>query len=229
VLCGNTFGAKTSHGQTQTHKTHHGPDLGEATTFSLIVYFAPLHEVHIQMAFLSWDSQMEVPKLPRLGLPQLWPPIPLCVDLWSGWDLKQRCHSHWELSNGMSHATCTQGNQFDFLLLMVESQTTNLTPGLSFGHNLCFKCLNESCEPILDIYFSIAFQWYKDFFNAMVFDPCDRSLKIWESIGTLTPKMGAHLGVWVFILTLSHTPGFPSWFAPLQALALVTSPRLGLR
>ncbi len=31
----NAFGARTSHGQTQTHKTHHGPDLGEATTFPL--------------------------------------------------------------------------------------------------------------------------------------------------------------------------------------------------
>jgi hypothetical protein len=38
---------------TQTHKTHHGLDLGEATTFPLIVYFVPLHEAHIQMAFIS--------------------------------------------------------------------------------------------------------------------------------------------------------------------------------
>jgi hypothetical protein len=36
-----TFGAKTSHGQPRIHKTHHGPDLGEATTFPHIVYFAP--------------------------------------------------------------------------------------------------------------------------------------------------------------------------------------------
>jgi hypothetical protein len=64
----STFGARTSHGQTQTHKTHHGPDLGETTTFPLIVYIVPLHEAHIQMAFCprtpkwgsrncqSWDS-----------------------------------------------------------------------------------------------------------------------------------------------------------------------------
>jgi len=45
------FGVKMSHGQPQTHKTHHGPDLGEATTFPLIVYFVPLHKTHIQMAF----------------------------------------------------------------------------------------------------------------------------------------------------------------------------------
>jgi hypothetical protein len=57
----STFGAKTSHGQTQTHKTNHGLDLGEATTFPLIVYSMPLHEVHIQMAFRpgtpKWESQ----------------------------------------------------------------------------------------------------------------------------------------------------------------------------
>jgi len=36
----SAFGARMNHGQTQihkTHKTHHGPDLGEATTFPLIV------------------------------------------------------------------------------------------------------------------------------------------------------------------------------------------------
>jgi len=69
----------------------------------------------------------------------------------------------------------------------------------------------------------------------MIFDPCNWSLKIWESIGTTTPKVGTHLGVWGFV----HSPtlprawdvslGLPSWPAPLQALALVVSPRLGLR
>jgi hypothetical protein len=39
-----------------THKTHHGPDLGEATTFPFIVYSATLQGGHIQMAFLSRDS-----------------------------------------------------------------------------------------------------------------------------------------------------------------------------
>ncbi len=47
----NIFGAKTNHGQIRTHKIHYSPDLGEATTFPLIVYFVPLHEAHIQMTF----------------------------------------------------------------------------------------------------------------------------------------------------------------------------------
>ncbi len=58
----STFGAKMNHEQTRTHKTHHSPDLGEATTFPHIVYFVPLHNAHIQMAFGS-------PKIPKVGTP----------------------------------------------------------------------------------------------------------------------------------------------------------------
>jgi hypothetical protein len=50
-----------NHEQTWIHKIHHGPDLGEAITFPLIVYFVPFHEAHIQMAFClgtpKWESQ----------------------------------------------------------------------------------------------------------------------------------------------------------------------------
>jgi len=71
----------------------------------------------------------------------------------------------------------------------------------------------------------------------MGFDPCNLPLKIRESIGTPTPKMGVHLGVWRFIPSHSFafpgawdvTLGLPSCPATLQALALVASPRLGLR
>jgi hypothetical protein len=36
----------------------------------------------------------------------------------------------------------------------------------------------------------------------MGFDPFNHSLKIWKSIETLSPKVGAHLGVWG---SFSHT------------------------
>ncbi len=62
----STFGVRRNHGQTRTHKTHHGPDLGEATTFPLTLYSMPLHEAHIQMAFChetpKWD-----PEIPKVG------------------------------------------------------------------------------------------------------------------------------------------------------------------
>jgi hypothetical protein len=93
---------------------------------------------------------------------------------------------------------------------MVGSQFGNLTPDTSFDHNLCFKCPNGSCKPNLDIYVPRAFQWYKELFNPMCFDPFHGFLKIWESIGTPTPKVGVHLGVWRFnspTLPYSQHPG----------------------
>ncbi len=51
-----------------------------------------------------------------------------------------------------------QGNRCDSQLLVVGSQIANLTPGPSFDYNLCVKCPNGSCEPILDIKVLRAFQ-----------------------------------------------------------------------
>jgi hypothetical protein len=65
----NTFGTRMSHGQTQTHKTYHNLDLGEATTLPLIVYFVPSHEASTQMSF------------PKLGLMPLRRPITLYENL----------------------------------------------------------------------------------------------------------------------------------------------------
>ncbi len=143
---------------------------------------------------------MGISKFPKLGLPQFWRPITLCAHLRLRWGLKKSCSFHWEISNNMWHATCTQGNRGDFWFVMVRSQI-----GKSFGYNLCFKYPNGSCEPISDIYVFKDFQWYKELFNLMGFDPCNGSLKIPESIGTPTPKVGVHLGVWGFIPSHSST------------------------
>jgi hypothetical protein len=65
----------------------------------------------------------------------------------------------------------------------------------------------------------------------MGFDPCNRSLKIQESIGTPTPTVGVHLGVCRFnypTLPYSQPPGSmkcDSW-ASLLACAFA-SPYLG--
>jgi len=101
---------------------------------------------------LSQDSQMAVLKFPKLRLSRLWGPIILCADLWLRWGLKQNCIPLWELSNDMWHTTYTQGNWGDSRVLLVGSQIANLIPSPSFGHNLCLKCSNESCKPILHIY-----------------------------------------------------------------------------
>jgi len=141
----NTFDAWTNHEQTRTHKTHHSLDLGEATTFPLIVY--SIHGQHPN-GTLSKDSQVGVPKFSKLGLSQFWRPITLCTDLKLRWGLKQSCSPCWDLFNGIYYATWTQGNQGNSWLLVVGSQIGNLILGPSFGHNLCFKYQNGWYEPI---------------------------------------------------------------------------------
>jgi hypothetical protein len=136
--------------------------------------------------------------------------------------LKQSCGLRQEFSNGMLHATYTQGNRGDFQLLVVENQIANLIPGLSFGHNLCLECPNGSCKPTIDMYFPRFFQWYNEHFNPMNFDPYNYFLKIRKFIRTPTPKMRTHLGMWVFIL--SHSPTLPrAWTVTLE---LPSSPHL---
>jgi hypothetical protein len=57
----STFDARTNHEQTRTHKTHHDPDSGEATTFPLIVFFVLGYGVSTQMPFClrtpKWESR----------------------------------------------------------------------------------------------------------------------------------------------------------------------------
>ncbi len=147
-----------------------------------------------QNNILSRDSQMGVLKFSKLGLPQLWGPIILCVDLRLRWGLTQSCSPLWKFSNHMLHATCVQRNRVNSRFLMVRNQIVNLTPDSSFDHNLCFRCPNGSCEPTLNIYVSIDFQWYKELLKTLSFDFWNRSLNIWESTGTPTDALPSHGG-----------------------------------
>jgi len=148
---------------------------------------------------------------------QLWRPITACEDFQLRWGLKQSCSPRHDFSNGMSHATWKKVNQGDSWILVVGSQIGSLTPDLSFSHNLCFKYPNGSCERNLDICIQRSFQWYKKCFDAMNFDPCNPPLKIWKSIGSPTPKMRVHLGVWgvsfphVFLHPQEHEMWLPSF------------------
>jgi hypothetical protein len=138
--------------------------------------------------FSSQDSRQGVPKLPRLELPQLCGAITSRSNLQLGRVLKQSYSSRWELFNDVSHATCMHGSWINLRHFVVESQTVNKTLSLSFCHNLCYRCPNGSCEPILDIYTLIVFQWHKELFNVRCFDFCNRSMKVRESTGTQLPK-----------------------------------------
>jgi len=168
-------------------------------------------------------------KFSQLGLPRLWGPRTLHANLWLKWGLKQSCSPGREISNSMSHATCMPGNRGDSRFLMIGSQIINLTFDPSFGHNLCFRCPNESCGPILNIYIPRYFQWYKEHHNPLSFDPCNYSMKIQESIRTPTPKKEAPLEVWRFIP--SHFPTLSGAYSMTLGLPLLAcnfaSPCLG--
>jgi hypothetical protein len=60
------LGAKTSRGRPWTHKTHHSPNSGETTTFPHVVFFAPLHDIYIQMVFYPGIPKEESWNCPRL-------------------------------------------------------------------------------------------------------------------------------------------------------------------
>jgi len=126
--------------------------------------------------YFSRDSHAGVPKSRQMGFPRLWSPITLRADLRSRCGLKQSCSSRWEFSNAVSHSRIGHREEVDSRLFVVGSQTSNSTPGPSFGHNLCFRCPNEQCELILNIFASRTFHWYKERHNPLRFDPCNRSL-----------------------------------------------------
>jgi hypothetical protein len=121
------------------------------------------------------------------------------------WSTFGAWRSHEQTWTHKTHHGLKLGEAITFLLIIYsvfghESNTQMSfcprTSNPSFGHNLCFRHPNEPCELISNIYVPRSFQWYKEFFNPMSFDPNNRFLKIWKSIGIPIPKVRTHLGVW---------------------------------
>jgi hypothetical protein len=88
----------------------------------------------------------------------------------------------------MSHNQIGRPEEVDSRLLVVGSQTANLTPGPSFAHNLGCRCPNCQCEGIFDIYVSKPFQRHQEHPNARCFAPFCRALNIRESRRTPNPN-----------------------------------------
>jgi hypothetical protein len=128
------------------------------------------------------------------------------------WGLKKNCSLHREPSNNVSHATYTQRNRVDSQLLVVESQIANLTSGPFFGHNLCFRCPNGQCNPILEIYITRTFQWYKELLEPLSFDPCNHSLNI-EDDAFPSPKLDPR---WALIYKTMELWGLEGTFPTLS-------------
>jgi hypothetical protein len=188
---------------TLDHKTHHGPDSGEATTFPLIVFSAPRFGGYIQMALFPGTPKLESRNCPEtipVRVLGLWELITPDCKVWLQRGLNQSCSPCRDLSNAMLHSQFEGREEVDSRLLVV-----GLTPSPSFAHNLGYKCPNDQCKGILDIYTSRPFQWHQEHLNARCSGPCCRALNIRESQRTLNPQ----LWEWEF-----HPP---------------TSPKVGLR
>jgi hypothetical protein len=148
---------------------------------------------------LPSGSLETVSKLSQFGLPGFWQLIAHCLDLQSGWGLKQTCSSPRELSNGVLHSAYTHRGRVDSWLLAVGNQTASLTPGPSFDHNSCCRCPNDSCEAILDIYTSRPFHGEKNISRRGVLT---LAIELWVS-GVLEDSGVPFLAMWV---ATSHFP-----------------------
>jgi hypothetical protein len=166
------------------HLSHHGPDSGEATTFPLIILFAALRRGYIQMILFPGTLKLEsrnCPEIVPFGVLGLWELITPYCRVGSRRGLNQSCSPRWDFSNDVSHSQIGCWEEVDSRLLVVGSQTANLTPGPSFAHNLSCRCSNGQYEAIFDIYASRTFQWHQERLNANSFGPCCRTLNIRES------------------------------------------------
>jgi hypothetical protein len=159
---------------TLDHETHHGPDSGEATTFPHIVFSTPHFRDYIQMALFPGTPKLESRNCPETvsgGVLWLWELITPDCQVWSRQGLNQSCSPRQDLFNDVSHSQFGRREKVDSRLLVVGSQTANLTPGSSFAHNLGDRCPNGRCEAIFDIYTSRPFQWHQEHPNARCLGP----------------------------------------------------------
>jgi hypothetical protein len=110
----------------------------------------------------------------------------------------------------MWHAIYTQVNQGNSRLLVARNQIALWLLTLLLAITYVYS--NGSCKPILNICVPRDFQWYKELFNPMSFDLCNRLLKIQKSIKTTFSKVKVHLGVsGSFPHTLLHSREHEMW------------------
>jgi hypothetical protein len=174
---------------TLDHKTHHGSDSGEATTFPHIVFSATRFAEATSKWFFFQGLPSWNPEIVPVEVLGLWELITLDCQVWSQRGLNQSCSPRRDLSNAASHSKFGGREEVDSRLLVVGSQTASLTPGPSFAHNLGYRCPNGQCEAIFDIYSSRPFQWHQEPLNARCFGPCCRTLNIQESRRTPNPQL----------------------------------------
>jgi hypothetical protein len=134
------------------------------------------------------------PEIVSAGLPELWTSITPDCRVGSQRGLNQSCSPRRDLSNAMSHAHIECRKSIDSWLLVVGSQTASLTPGPSFAHNLRYRCPNDQCDAIFDIYVSRPFQQHQEHPNTRCFAPFCRALNTREFRRTPNPHFFQVLG-----------------------------------
>jgi len=108
----------------------------------------------------------------------------------------------------MVHTTCTQGNEGNSRLLVVGIKLPIWFPTLHLAITYVLNTQMGHASPFYTSMFHELFNDVKNFFNSMSFDPCNRPLKIRDSIGCLLglqlPKCELTWELWGFIP--SHSP-----------------------
>jgi len=106
---------------TLDHKTHHGPDSGEVTTFPHIVFSATLRWGYIQMALFPGTPKLESWNCPEIvsgGVPGLWELITPDCQVWSQRGLNQSCSPRRDLSNDVLNSQFGGREKVDSWLLV---------------------------------------------------------------------------------------------------------------
>jgi hypothetical protein len=200
---------------TLDHKTHHGPDSGEATTFPHIVFSVMLRKDYIQMALFPGTPKLKSRNCPETvpgGVPGFWELITPDCQVWSQRGLNQTCSPRRDLSKDVSHSQFEGREELDSRLLMVGSQTGSLTPDPSFAHNLGYRYPNDQCEAIFDIYASRPFQWHQEHLDERFFGPCCRALNIRSPGGLQIPNFGS-VGL--------HPHTWPKWGCDILSILVI--------
>jgi hypothetical protein len=194
---GTPLGVGTSHGHFGPRDTPRPGPQEYATTILPIVYSATLGGTHARVSLFPGTPGLGSRNCPETvpgGVPGLWELITVDRGVWSRRGLNQTCSPRWDLSNDVSHSRFGGREEVDSRLLVVGNQIASLTPGLSFAHNLSYRCPNGQCEVIFYIYASRPFQWHQEHLNARCFGPCCWALNIWESRRTPNPHFFQVLG-----------------------------------
>jgi hypothetical protein len=129
------------------------------------------------------------PEIVPVGVPGLWALITPDSRIRTQRGLNQSCSPCRDISNAVSHSQIGHREEVDSWLLVVS-----LIPGPSFAHNLGWRCPNDQCEAIFDIFVSRPFQWHQEHPNARCFAPCYWALNIRESRRTPNPNSFQVLG-----------------------------------